>query len=1364
MNRSYRLVWNAVQQRYVAVPETARGRGKSARGQCVAAAIVAAAAFAAHAAPTGGSVSAGSGSIGQQGLTTTVTQTSPKLAVNWTSFGIAAGETVNFVQPNASAVALNRVLGSDPSQIYGRLNANGQVFLINPNGILFGPTSQVNVGGLVASTLQLSDADFLAGKHRFNGNGGSVTNLGNIEAAPGGYIAFLGGRVSNQGVVQARLGSVALAAGRQVTLDFAGDKLINVQVDQGALDALAENRQLIQADGGSVLLTAKAADRLASAVVNNTGVIQARTLQNNGGTIRLMGDMQVGHAQVDGTLDASAPSGGDGGFIETSAAQVHVADATRVTTLAPAGRNGTWLVDPKDFTVAASGGNISGATLSSNLEGGNFTLVSSAGTAGGSGDVNVNDAVTWSANTTLTLTASRHVNVNSVVKANGSGAGIAINPKTANGSGPNAEVADPSGAFNLGPAAHIDMPNVADGSTTALAIGGNAYKIVNSLGALQAIDNTSGYYAQGRNIDATATSGWNAGQGFAPIGTGSALVFDGLGHTITGLTINRPTTANVGLFGWLTTNSTVRNVGLLGGSVIGLSATGALVGQASGSAIQNSYASTAVTASQQFSPSFGGLVGIITDGTIDGCYATGSVNAPYEVGGLVGRVVQSTILRSYATGSISSPVAGQVGGLIGYSFGASTVSQSYASGQVGSVPGNGGGLVGVALSTTFNDTFWNVDVVTNGIGNIAGRGTNRGSPIGLTTAQMQQKSSFTNWDFANTWILYEGKTSPLLRSFMTPLTVTANNAAKTYDGLTYSGGNGVSYSAAPDGRLLGPVSYGGSAQAAVDAGGYAITPSGQYSNQQGYLIDYAPGTLTVNRAPLTITASDVAKTYGQAPTLAFMSGTLQNNETIGSVILTSAGAATTASVGSYAIAPSAATGGTFNPANYDISYVNGTLGVSPAALTVTANDAIKTYGQVPTLTFTPGVLQNNETIGSVTLISAGAATTANVGSYSITPSAATGGTFNPANYDISYVNGNLTVNRAALDIAASDATKTYGQTPTLTFTTGPLQNGETIGSVTLTSAGAAPTSNAGSYAIAPSAAAGSTFNSSNYDITYVNGTLTVNRAPLDIAASDAIKTYGQTPTLTFTTSPLQNNETISSVALTSAGAPATANAGSYATTAGGAAGSVGSTFNPGNYNISYVDGRLTVDPATLVLTADPVTRLYGSANPALTGTVSGFVNADTQASATTGPLSFSTAATPTSVIGRYAVTGGGLSANNGNYVFVQAPGNAHALSVTSSEAFGAALSAAQTAPTLAALTGPGLLDALPSGVRTSLVSIDPWAVESAGGQPRAAGGQGAIIVSTELERDPRRQTAVKGVPLMIVRGGLLLPEGVSVPR
>ena len=322
MNRVYRLIWSAVRNVWIPVAEKTRG-GRRACRTLVVVTLALGAAYAQAGGPSGGQVTAGTGSIAQSGAITTITQESPKLSLSWASFNIAPQETVNFVQPSASAVAVNRIFDTNGTQILGHLNANGQVFLINPNGILFGPRAEVNVGGLVATTLDLNESSSGANAKSFAGNSAhSVVNQGTISAASGGYVALLGNRVSNQGVISAQHGTVALAAGSAATLTFSDNTLVRLQVDQSVWQSLADNGGLIRTDGGHVIMTAGAKDALTASVVNNSGVIEARTVDAHEGSIILLGGMAAGTVNVGGTLDASAPNGGNGGFIETSAAQI----------------------------------------------------------------------------------------------------------------------------------------------------------------------------------------------------------------------------------------------------------------------------------------------------------------------------------------------------------------------------------------------------------------------------------------------------------------------------------------------------------------------------------------------------------------------------------------------------------------------------------------------------------------------------------------------------------------------------------------------------------------------------------------------------------------------------------------------------------------------------------------------------------------------------------------------------------------------------------------------------------------------------------------------------------------------------------
>ncbi|MBW8466661.1 MAG: filamentous hemagglutinin N-terminal domain-containing protein [Thiobacillus sp.] len=430
MNHIHRSIWNRSTGTFVAVSEHARNSGKAAsagspggvafRIKAVSLLVMLACGSVAMAQPTGGVVTSGNATIAGPSNQLTITQTTPNAAINWQGFGIAAGESVRFVQPDSRSIALNRVVGNDPSAIHGNLSANGTVFLINPHGILFGRGSNVNVGGLVASTLNLSDDDFRAGRYHFSGGGnGTVINQGVIRAADGGYVALLGAGVTNQGEVVAQKGTVALAAGRSLTLDMAGDRLLSVSVDEGTVNALVENGGLLQADGGRVIMTTQAASSLMSNAVNNTGVIQARTLENRNGTILLLGGMQNGTMQVGGTLDASAPNGGDGGFIETSAASVKISGAN-VTTAAARGKTGTWLIDPLDFIVGSDpGDNMSGIDLSLALGDNDVIITNAPGV--GNGDIFVEDAVTWGTTNTLSLRASRDVIISGdITTTNGS--------------------------------------------------------------------------------------------------------------------------------------------------------------------------------------------------------------------------------------------------------------------------------------------------------------------------------------------------------------------------------------------------------------------------------------------------------------------------------------------------------------------------------------------------------------------------------------------------------------------------------------------------------------------------------------------------------------------------------------------------------------------------------------------------------------------------------------------------------------------------------------------------------------------------------------------------------------------------------
>ncbi|HEX4879953.1 MAG TPA: filamentous hemagglutinin N-terminal domain-containing protein, partial [Limnobacter sp.] len=279
-----------------------------------------------NALPTGGTVTSGIGSISSIGNALSVTQGSQNLFTQFDTFNIGSAASVQFLQPGSNAIAVGRILGADPSQIYGRLTANGQLFLLNPNGIVFGPSAQVNVGALVASSLQLTDKDILSGQYAFThgAQGGAVRNFGEIVAREGGLVALVSPKVENAGTIRADGGQIALLAGDAVRLELGQGGLIGVSVDGGAAQAQIDNSGSLLADGGKVWMTARQAGDLVGSAINQTGVVRANTVAQRNGEIWIDGGPQ-GRVTLDGQTLAMGTGAADvGGKISATAGDVVV--------------------------------------------------------------------------------------------------------------------------------------------------------------------------------------------------------------------------------------------------------------------------------------------------------------------------------------------------------------------------------------------------------------------------------------------------------------------------------------------------------------------------------------------------------------------------------------------------------------------------------------------------------------------------------------------------------------------------------------------------------------------------------------------------------------------------------------------------------------------------------------------------------------------------------------------------------------------------------------------------------------------------------------------------------------------------------
>ncbi|MBN1664273.1 MAG: filamentous hemagglutinin N-terminal domain-containing protein, partial [Deltaproteobacteria bacterium] len=880
--------------------------------------------------PYGPQVVSGSVQFNPQGNTLNITN-SPNAVINWQGFSIGTDEITRFLQQSPSSAVLNRVIGQDPSAILGVLQSNGRVFLINPNGVLFGQGARIEVNGLAASTLNISDTDFLSGRYNFTAGAaaGGIQNQGSIVTPAGGRVYLIAPDIENTGIIHSPGGEVLLAAGHSVQLvdsvnpDMAvvisapENKAVNLgQIiaesgKVGIYGGLIQHSGMVKADsavagengriffkatkgvtldkdsvtsakgirGGDINIQSEAGDTRVSGTVTATGsadqggqinILGASVaLTDNasldasgatgGGTVLVGGDFLGRNPDIQNaettyvgdsvTIKADAldqgtggnvavwanesttfngaisarggTAGGDGGRVETSGHKLSIGSLATVNTLAPAGKTGSWLLDPThDYFIAAVGGDITGAALSADLNTTDVEIWSEDGDTAGTGNIYVNDPVSWGLGTKLTLTAESDVFVNAKIEnTNSSAGGVYFN------------TSDPSN----------------------VSFGNNGKVVIHNIEQLQWMNTAlSGRYELGGNIDAADTINWNDAMGFEPVGESSDYpfrgFFDGMDHTISDLFINRPASDHIGLFGY-TNDATIQNVGLTNVNVTGGNQVGGLVGMQAADApnaavINNSYATGLVTGTTYV----GGLVGKSNGGSISESYATVDVTGDDSVGGLVGLnhgagPIICIIESSYATGDVSGntnigglvgenhgDIGGshssggvqgdmRVGGLVGKNFG--TISESYASGNV---QGNAdiGGLVGHNIYTNFDypgriansyatgavtgtnttgglvgynygyiENTYATGLVNNGvggadIGGLVGQDDSYGggdttnsfwddtttgqvsSAVGTakTTAELMTASTYTDaiWDFNTIWWMSEGNTRPFLRS------------------------------------------------------------------------------------------------------------------------------------------------------------------------------------------------------------------------------------------------------------------------------------------------------------------------------------------------------------------------------------------------------------------------------------------------------------------------------------------------------------------------------------------------------------------------------------------------------------------------
>jgi hypothetical protein len=402
---------------------------------------------AANVLPVGGVVVQGEAVISQTANTMSINQATSKAIVNWQGFDIGAAATVNVIQPNNSSVLLSRVVGNNPSQIFGLLNANGQVVLINPNGITFGADGSINASAFTASTLDMHDADFMSGNYRFFSTGvnGEIVNQGGINTT--GYVALLGANVTNDGFINTNGGNVYLGSGQSVIVPISNSGRIKMELSPASINAAVENTKngIIVSAGGQVYMQASALNDLVASLANSG---QIDTSATQAGNVSLLAD--GGQIKVDGSIKANsaleANNGGDiiigrdvdtgllsrstdvsgallesrKGFVETSGAFLKV-DNIKV-------KAGEWLLDPTNIIIAADGTSVSGtayvanytagadsvilaSSINSSLNLGTSVTIATSATGASEGNITVNESIAKTAGVDATLTLKAHGNI-----------------------------------------------------------------------------------------------------------------------------------------------------------------------------------------------------------------------------------------------------------------------------------------------------------------------------------------------------------------------------------------------------------------------------------------------------------------------------------------------------------------------------------------------------------------------------------------------------------------------------------------------------------------------------------------------------------------------------------------------------------------------------------------------------------------------------------------------------------------------------------------------------------------------------------------------------------------------------------------
>ncbi|ELM3773216.1 two-partner secretion system adhesin CdrA [Pseudomonas aeruginosa] len=1262
---------------------------------------------AAMAAPTGAQFNPNEIKISQQGKTTLIDQSTQRAIINWKGFDVSADEAVRFNQPGVTSSTLNRVTAGQESVIAGRISAPGQVIIYNSNGVVFSGSAKVDVGSLITTTANISDEHFRQGKLIFDQPGNPdarIVNDGSISVAEKGLAAFVAPSVANNGVINARLGTVAMAAGNAATIDLYGDGLVSIAVTDPVTrkpqdaQALVSNGGAIQADGGSVLITAEQASRVVDNAVNLSGVILARGTEVREGSVALVS--KSGDIQVAGKIDVSGPK--SGGDVLVSGQQVALASTASIDARGaaqggsvriggdfqgrgelPRAKNAT-LAKGASIDVSATGKGNGGLAVvwsdgNTRMDG---RILARGGAQGGNGGL-----VETSGKVNLSIADSAYV---SVAAPYGNGGTWLLDPTTlrivASG-GTSGSVGGANGASG-------DATVNASVVTGALA-GGKVTLSASDRLSVEAPLITSNLGGASRGLELIATGPTGAVDISAPILFRNGSLAIRAGGNISFLSGGTPQTSGIVDLGsgtlWMQTSTA--------GKISQQAGTALIAANLAGRAGSIDLASWDNYAGNLALQTFNGTLkyrqsnatGVTTSGTVFDPFINQSMtgtaqNIVSSVGtrileansvGTTGnytltadgnsefdRLVFTALPYRRVSGSASFPTNDSSDYLVTnlrYQVNGSNVTATPNGGAPSGftvAAGNGsvttwtgnwgtswgvkgfGGVIGVTDELQYDVGTGLTEELIFGLGGKTSR-------VDTRLDLFMREGAFNSFaERAQVEMFKTTTTAGDILSRQQTATLTANDATRVYGDVnptltaTMSGINAIDAYVNSQFNDLYQATASTTATQASNVGQYAITGNANGSEyfSQRYQLVRQDGKLTVTPAQLIVSADAKTKVYGDAdPTLTYQVSGLKNSDTAAGVLSGNLGRVAGENVGNYGLLQG---GLGLNTANYTLSYVGNDLRITPAQLNVIADAKTKVYGDLdPALTYQVSGLKRGDTAGAV--LNGGSLSRVageNVGVYGINQG---GLGLVSSNYTLNYQGNNLTITKALLNVIADAKTKVYGDAdPALTYQVSGLKNGDTAGAVLNGgSLSRVAGENVGVYGINQG---GLGLVSGNYDLAYQGNNLTITKALLNVIADAKTKVYGDAdPSLTYQVSGLKNGDT----------AGAVLNGGSLSRVAGENVGVYGINqgdlaLNSGNYDLSYQGNNLTITKALLNVIADAKTKVYGDADPSLTYQVSGLKNGDTAGAVLNGGGLVRVSGEN---VGNYAIQQGGLGLVSGNY-------------------------------------------------------------------------------------------------------------------